>query len=72
MHIILAPPKLSRKERKRLKWEEIKKAKAKEVTTRKYYGEWETLPDLVLEIIYQYLSLRVSIILMPHKQRAFK
>ena len=58
--MVPAPKKLTRRERKRLKWMRIKEAKEKNTSTKKYYGDWAHLADLVLEIVFQYLSLRVS------------
>jgi hypothetical protein len=55
-----ATPKLNRKQRKKLKWQTIQESKSKNISTKKYYGEWSCLPDLILEIVFQYLSLRVS------------
>ena len=52
----------SRKVRKKRLWLERKGVKGKIIrkTQARYLGDWEYLPDLCLELIFQYLTFEVS------------
>ena len=54
--------KESRKVRKKRLWLERKGANGKIIRTTqaRYVGDWEYLPDLCLELIFQYLTFEVS------------
>lgn len=67
---ILETAKESRKVRKKRLWLERKEGRLKkEKKEQPYLGNWEYLPDLCLELIFQYLSFEVSCLFIHERLR---